>query len=109
MAFYRASGGDGGGKVAFGTFTPSQSDNTEINCGFRPKYVCCSDATQYRRTHIYNSDFSTSQIWSAFSTRYSTLVPFPQSAINALGDITDNGFVYNKANAKYTVYYFAVG
>lgn len=108
MALYRCMSG-GGTKTAVGTATLSTTGTTEINIGFKPKYLAENHGAQMASTasgNNYDERVSTTQ-----ATNGTTLYNLGGTSNGSIRAITDTGFIMNKVgSANYTFCrYFAIG
>lgn len=113
MALYR-TGGANGPKVAVGTFTASTSAKTDVDIGFKPKYLCIrqygSSASTLYIDYIYDERYSTTAYQLAGTSATLTSKPIGESNNNRLYSINTNGFTVNAASSGYVNFaYFAIG
>ena len=109
-----ALGGDS--KVKIGTFTAPTNAKITVDVGFRPRFICCyctnNDAQASPVMDIYidswNIGYDCLHLTSGGTrTRYN----FEITSDNRIYNLTDTGFIFNKAEStsynKY--YYYAIG
>ena len=100
-------------KVKIGTFNPSTSTTTTINCGFQPKYIAVLLLKSDKSTGgmcIYNADVTTSYQYYASSASSVSRVSLPSASSYQINSITSTGFIFNKTSTAFpNAYYFAIG
>ena len=100
-------------KFKIGTFNPSTSTTTTINCGFQPKYIAVLLLKSDKSTGgmcIYNADVTTSYQYYASSASSVSRVSLPSASSYQINSITSTGFIFNKTSTTFpNAYYFAIG
>lgn len=92
----------GSGNIASGV---AAIGATEINCGFRPKYICISTISYIT---IYDADFSQTMAYRANDTSPHTSEPYTIAGNTGRGlnEINSTGFKFDVGTTQY-VYWFA--
>lgn len=107
--------GGGGWNVKIGFVRLSTSTTTEINLGFKPKYICLTGINSSNvpaSCNVYNEDaMGSSKAYNAGSGAYVTQYTLPDTANYRINSITSTGFIMNKSGSSSIVnyYYFAIG
>lgn len=91
-------------KFKIGEVQLSESEETTIDLGFRPIFLCVWWSV---RLYMYDERYSTTQYRAVLTDSYLSNYPFRNSGINRIYEITDNGFIMTKNSAL--IHYFAIG
>lgn len=103
------------GNVKTGYVQLSTSTTTEVNLGFKPKYICLTgmnNSNTPASCNVYNEDaMGSNKAYNAGSGAYVTQYTLPNTANYRINSITNTGFIMNKSGSSSIVnyYYFALG
>lgn len=96
-----------GKQFATGSFTLGASKE-EVNCGFRPKYICVQSNGSAGHC-MYNIDRAEDTIMRILDTGTKSEPSLPNTSNLSIQEITDEGFVFAGYNTLRTWWWFAIG
>lgn len=109
IATYKEVIPQGYGKCASGEYTSSKTEQTTIEVGFEPKYICVQGTTNDGALLIYDATWSTTNFKYAGSSSNAQSVALGGSSNYRLYSVGATGFTVNKTTNVYTYHWFAMG
>lgn len=112
MVYFRCMGKtEKGAPCASGTTKRSTTGVVNVECGFKPKYICVSFGTGYNNTPSSNIVYDATRDATKQFITASAVDSFPCTSNNRLGNVTDTGFTITKTTSSTVVYgtWFAMG
>lgn len=91
-------------KFKIGEVQLSASEQTTIDLGFKPIFLCVWWSV---RLYMYDERYSTTQYRGVTTSGYSSNYPFDNTGTNRIYKITNNGFIMTENSAL--MHYFAIG